>query len=512
MRGQAPINSSWRRSRKLLAIIGHQSSGYHGLSDILDQELRERILAEITPTEDELTKQRRIIESLTTALEERAETLDVEYSFIEPHGSTGRKQTQLRGAADIDLFVALKPQCFHSVLELPPEKRDRRLSAELERFVDDWFRPAAESTGAENIKKTYSQHPYLSLMMEGLEADIVTCFDLPADYLQAKGPITAVDRTIHHTRCVSKRLDDRLRADVRLLKSFIRAGHAYGDRCAVGRMGLTGYCLELMVIWGEGLDGAVRAMQCLRENPLDPRDRTLAQLKNTPEFRNDYVFVIDPVDTDRNVASSFSRRSVDWTISRVHELLDAAHSKDSDAVFGLFIEEPISTAPLPPELQEHFVGIEFESVGSEHYTILRDKLYSQANRISERISRERTGEKRFGDCIFELYFETPRYALGFLLERPSVKKEYPRRGPPLRMKNAAEQFKAQHPNAYERDGYLWITETRAWTSARKMVKDLITKERLENLEILQETGELTRKVANILREAVLRVEEIQLTG
>lgn len=472
--------------------------------------MRDRLLAEITPSDEELRRQRSIVENLATALRERAEAIGENYSFIEPHGSTGEKQTQLRGAADVDLFVALDPQDYASVLERSATDRERILSHRLEVLVDDWFRPAAESTEASNIKKTYSQHPYLSLVMGGLEVDIVACFDLPPHYLMNEGPITAVDRTVHHTRYVSNRLDEILRGDVRLLKSFTRAGHAYGDKCAVGRMGLTGYCLELMVIWGEGLDGAIKSLQCLPEEPLDPQHRTLRELKNKSRFRDDYVFVIDPTDTDRNVASSFSKRSVDWTIMRVHDLLETPLDGDSQIIFDMFLEKPISTAPLPRELQNHFIGFEFESLGSEHYTVLRDKLYSLASKIREKVARERTGEKRFGDCVFELYFEKPRYALGFLVERLSIEKKYRRRGPPTNMKSAAEKFKSEHPEAYEESGYLWIKDRRKWISAREMIIHLITKNKIEDLEILDETGNLTRKVGNVLQKAVLRVEDMKI--
>ncbi|TFF92322.1 hypothetical protein EU545_01290 [Candidatus Thorarchaeota archaeon] len=475
------------------------------MREVLEQELRERILREITPSDEELKRQKSVIGELTSALRDAAKTLGQSYSFIEPQGSTGAKQTQLKGAADIDLFVALDTQDFASILELPVAERNRRLSSELERLVDIWFRPAARLTGAQKIKKTYSQHPYLSLVLDGLEVDIVTCFDLSADYLMTRGPITAVDRTIHHTRYVCKKLDNRLRGDVRLLKSFIRAGYAYGDRCAVGRMGITGYCLELLVIWGDGLEGAFESLRNLPEQPLDPEERPINHLKSKPEFRDDYVIVIDPIDTNRNVASSFSARSVDWTILRADDL---PSSSDPEKILHMFIEEPITTAPLPRDLEGHFVGIEFKSKGTEHYTILRDKLYSLASKIADRVSEERTGEKRFGQCIFELYFERPRYALGFLVERPSIDPQYKRRGPPTNMKNAVAMFKAEHPDAYEEKGFLWAKETREWTSAGEMVMHLVRENEVDALQILEDTGALTRKVGNILRTAVLRVEEM----
>jgi len=62
--------------------------------------IRESILDLIVPTRKEIKLQERIIDLLDHALRDRAETLAVNYAFIEPQGSTGKKQTQLRYDAD----------------------------------------------------------------------------------------------------------------------------------------------------------------------------------------------------------------------------------------------------------------------------------------------------------------------------------------------------------------------------------------------------------------------------
>ena len=56
-----------------------------------------------------MTLQQEVIRILREALKERAGEIGQIYSFIEEQGSTGRKQTQLRNKADIDLFIGLSP-------------------------------------------------------------------------------------------------------------------------------------------------------------------------------------------------------------------------------------------------------------------------------------------------------------------------------------------------------------------------------------------------------------------
>ena len=65
------------------------------------------VLEDVTPTQKELTLINDIVIKLTTLLDEKAKQLNIKYTKIEPQGSTGIKQTQLKNDFDIDLFVGL---------------------------------------------------------------------------------------------------------------------------------------------------------------------------------------------------------------------------------------------------------------------------------------------------------------------------------------------------------------------------------------------------------------------
>ena len=71
----------------------------------LINELFTEILKEITPTQKEIAIINRITERLKFLLSEKAGELDINYTKIEPQGSTGIKQTQLKDDFDIDLFI-----------------------------------------------------------------------------------------------------------------------------------------------------------------------------------------------------------------------------------------------------------------------------------------------------------------------------------------------------------------------------------------------------------------------
>ncbi len=480
------------------------------MGNILRDENRTRILATITPSKSEILDQQEIIKKLTHALEQQAMVQGRIYSFIEAQGSTGKKQTQLKDAADIDLFVGLRPDDYSETLLLSATERHRALDVTLNDIVEKWFIPAIQDLNVHDVQKTFSQHPYLSLKADGLDVDILCCFDISQAEIMSKGPITAVDRTVHHSRYIADNLTEKMREDVRLLKSFVRASHAYGDMCAVGRMGFTGYALELLVVASGSLDGALKALAALDQAPHDPLSRSLKQLKKIPAFRNDIIFIIDPVDIGRNVASSFSRRAYSWLKKRIQEMRSAAKARKHEVVMGAFLERPIPTDILPDWLVPHALAYEFASDGSVHYTVLRDKLYRLARKVSSQLKHERTGESRFGNILTEVYFEDATFSIGFLIESPAAEESYERRGPPAELTEGAREFRKTHKEVSERDGFLWTIARREWTDAFALADNIVGRSPINGLTRGPDRGIVSTRVLNALYLYAVPVERVLL--
>jgi tRNA nucleotidyltransferase (CCA-adding enzyme) len=471
---------------------------------IISKAIADDVLSEIMPTDEEIRNQATVISNLRSALERYAIENGFLFHSIEPQGSTGEKQTQLKGASDIDLFVILSQDDYLEIVREDPKIRGKAVDSLMDSMVDNWFKPALSGVEATSIQKTYSQHPYLSLEMMGFEVDIVSCFLMPQKDLEKDGPITAMDRTIHHSKYVSSNIGS-LRNDARILKSFVRACHAYADRCAVGQMGFTGYALELLVILKGGVDEAIKAILELDRIPLDPFHRSLGDLRKTPAFRDDSIFIMDPTDPGRNVASSFDPRSFRLLKVLSRQLIDSAKEGNYCRVQELLVEKPIPTTAVPKWFEKHSSVREFKSDGSVHYTILRDKIHSFARKAATELSRENTGEARFGEILTEVYFEGLSYAVGFIIEKPELSEKYERKGPPTSLKDASDSFRQAHPDAFERDEYLWIEEPRVWTSAEDLVDSLMERVAINSLRLTGES-ETSSKLLNIMMNWVLLAE------
>jgi tRNA nucleotidyltransferase (CCA-adding enzyme) len=441
------------------------------------------------------------VETLQKALVKQADILGLEYSFIEEQGSTGKKQTQLRNAADIDLFIGLNPE-NHSETIKSRESIDRLLT----QYAKEWIIPAIRSLDVSKTELAFSQHPYVSFDYRDLPVDVLCCFDISSKELRMNGPITTVDRTVHHTRYVSGKITNRMRNDIRILKSFLRACHTYGDRCAVGRMGFTGYSLEILVIQCGGLTKALSALENLDHQPIDSENRTLEELQRISTFHDDHVYIIDPTDSNRNTAASFDPRAFNWTKKRIELLRQSLEVGEDTQTLEILLESPISTKSPPRSILPHMQAVEFISDRTVHYTILRDKLHSLARKIRQSLSEEQTGEKRFGQVLTEIYIEEDTFALGFLIQNPVISARFSRKGPPLTLEDAVEQFRTSHPKTFERDGFVWTEIQRKWIDAKEFLNQLLAESKIKGLNLLETRGEPSAKVLNVLYHSVLPVE------
>ena len=173
----------------------------------------------------------------------------------------------------------------------------------------------------------------------------------------------------------------------------------------------------------------------------------------------------------------------------------------------LMVESPIPTDPLPDWLRNHAFAKEFKSDGSKHYTILRDKLYRVAGKVQAALQVERTGEPRFGETLVEVVFEEDTFSIAFLIELPEVSKHYLRRGPPITLIEAVEEFRKSHPEVDERDGYLWIREDREWADPEILADMILAQNPIHGLKQVTTTSDVSQKALNVLYKFVLPINQ-----
>ncbi|MEJ2294652.1 MAG: hypothetical protein P8Y23_07770 [Candidatus Lokiarchaeota archaeon] len=328
------------------------------------------------------------------------------------------------------------------------------------------------------------------------------------DYIKENGPITAVDRSPWHGRFVRDKLTIPQKSDVRLLKQFFKAAHCYGDKSAVGKVGFIGYSAELLIYYLGDLYTLFNRFHELETTPLDYYNRSEKELDDIIHFQNEFLIIIDPIDSNRNVASAISKRAYKYCKYLVSQFL----KNPSESYFTLSEIPELDLSTFDESRMIYYFMIElFNRDENVHYTINRDKLYSLAESIKATGEKEYSHHERFGSIEFELYFDDKlhEYDIAFYVEHPKISNYYLRQGPPLKEKFHAKKFKEKNPQFTIKDEYLWVETKREYCDFLSFLRDYLDANIPENFKIRNVSNmtsvktNLAKKTLYILNNMVL---------
>jgi len=436
-----------------------------------------QILKEITPTQKEIFLINDITVKLSNLLSQKANKLNINYTTIEPQGSTGIKQTQLKNDFDIDLFIGLDYKQFEVNYEgLSKSKLKKESKKEFLELCNNWILPSLTSHEFSNPRLLYAEHPYVTVdfLLNNIKVkiDIVIYFDLDLEYINIHGPITAVDRSPWHGCFIKDELDIKQKNDVRLLKQFFKSCYCYGDKSPVGKVGFIGYSAELLIYYFNDLLNLFKNFKELDKKPLDYYNRNEKELEKIIHFQNDYLIIVDPVDKNRNVASAISERAYKYCNQKIREFL----KQPSPEFFNIKPIPEVNLLNKEDTLLSKIYIIELNNTNSNiHYTINRDKLYSLGESIKFNGEKEFSHVERFGKIIFEVYFEDEKnqYNIAIYCEKPDISDRYIRKGPPIKEEKHAFNFKRKNPKYFEKQGFLWVETLREFSNFSEFLNKFV---------------------------------------
>ncbi len=247
-------------------------------------EVLERASSRVTPSRMEYLVGRRYYRLLEKTLS-RCPEIRGRKGFIELEGSFA-KDTFISGSFDLDVFVFF------------PKSLGRNWVLEESKGVLE------RCLGGLPYKVDYAQHPYLTVVLLGLEANVVPVLrvDRPGETR------LAVERTPFHTRYVRSRLTGDLKRDVRLFKSFLKGVGVYGAEVRVG--GFSGYLAELIVIHYGGFIEALEAISRWRPPVTVDMEWGSSRDELLGKFRDAPLVWVDPVDPSRNAGAAVRMESL----------------------------------------------------------------------------------------------------------------------------------------------------------------------------------------------------------
>ncbi len=383
-------------------------------------EIKERIFAkvleEIKPSELEIRQTTANVNRLMGAIKSVVPR-SVEVMVV---GSIARG-TFLKGDSDVDIFMLFDKSM----------KRDKIVKLGLEYGK----KVAKKEKGRFEIR--YAEHPYVRLFIEsiGMRADLVPALKID----DISDMETTVDRTPMHTEFVNSNLSSRQRDNVRLLKYLLKAHGIYGAE--VKTEGFSGYLCELLIHHYGSLQNLLKSASRFKL-PLIIEPKTKKELSESSlinKFNSNFI-VIDPVDSNRNVAAGVS-------ITSLARLVLVAREFERKPDIKLFYGKGFSKSESDSAISKLFMpsGLDIFIILCNMPKKSEDVIYPQLRRMNLQI---RNHIQKNGFTVYLatqliskekglMVFVAPKQILGSKLIK----------GPDVFIANASSSFIKKHRNA-----------------------------------------------------------------
>jgi len=401
------------------------------------EQIESIVLQKITPTSEEKKHIEEIVKTLEkhVSSEIKKTRIPIEIELV---GSIA-KDTFIRTAVDIDLFLLFPPAISREILEEKGLLIGRAI--------------------LEQQEECFAEHPYVRGLFKGYKTELVPCYKI--EYASQK--LSAVDRTPLHTRYVREHLKESQKKDVRLFKQFLKGVGCYGAEAEIE--GFSGYLCEIIVLkYGS-------FQQVIEQVPQWKYGEKLTLKAGVyPDFTTPLTF-IDPVDPERNVASAVS-------IEKFNLLRKACQEYQQHPRLTFFVPnklEPWSFQEIKKGIdKKDFIGVRFSKPN-----IIPENLYPQIRKAVRAI--EELCEQ-YGFTIIESTFAVEKKNV-YIILRPKTKiisKTVLHTGPPVTLKKNADDFlnkwrdnprTVQKP--YEKEKRWYVEIEREFTEIRGLLEDQV---------------------------------------
>lgn len=436
-------------------------------------EIEEQVLKKITPDHRYRQKLHEIIEEIREKLEKEIQKRKLPVS-IELVGSTA-KDTYLKDNLDIDFFLSF------------PSKFPKKDIAENALSIGKRL--------LENTEESYAEHPYIRGYYKNYEVEVVPCYKIE----KASQRLSAVDRTPLHTKFVKENILESQKPEVRLLKQFLRGTGCYGAEAEIE--GFSGYLCEILIL-------KYGSFRKLLENSKNWKTgEKLALNKGEHPVFNTPLTFIDPVDTNRNVASALSQEKFQLFVKASDEYLE----KPSITFFFPNKTKPWTLEKINEEIQKQkcfYIGVKIDKPD-----IISENLYPQVRKAARSIW-EVSERNDFHIYDVKFYIDELEKKVYFIIKtkREPLSETLKHLGPPAKLKENVDDFINKWKNdprvikkPYEKNGRYYIEIKRDYIE----IKDFLV-DQVKNLSMGKHLDQIVRKKYIVLEQDDLLKDNLRV--
>jgi tRNA nucleotidyltransferase (CCA-adding enzyme) len=393
-------------------------------------ELLSDVLAVIKPSREEVAIEMENAKNLIAHISKKAPpSCDVVLT-----GSMAKK-TFLRDGRDIDVFVLF----------------DRSVARErLEPSIKKIMEKAFPGLG---YQVSYAEHPYVRFHYNGRKVDLVPAYKIS----KSSERLSAVDRSVLHTKFVLRSMKLRQTDEVLLLKQFLKSNELYGAEIKI--KGFSGYLCELLIIKYGSFGALIREAAKWGDTFIDirklyaPKERAAAKKRFASKF-----IVIDPTDKGRNVAAAVSPANFRKFIS----ICKKFQKKPSKQFFFRIPET------FEQKVKKASKGNKVLMVSMPRPDVVDDVLWGQLHKLA-RLLNDYISDFGPKQILCDDSRHVVRIAL--ILKTDRLPSKMLVMGPPLKMKKHIGKFRKAHGKAkfVKKGGKLYAEVKRPLTKAEAAI-------------------------------------------
>ena len=390
-------------------------------------EISSSVLRKVRPN----LKQKKEMKVFSEALLKEAKLIGKEVSAVPMLCGSVSKNTWIRGKFELDLFFLFDTSLSHKQLS----SNGLEISKKLIKKMNGKYEIA------------YAEHPYVRGKIKYFgttyQLDIVPCFGIK----NLKKIKSSVDRTPHHVQYVKKKLT--LPDDVRLLKQFCKANGCYG--ADVKTQGFSGYLCELLILNYGKFSNLVKAASKWRAPVIiDLEKEKINHDKLFKKFKSPLI-LIDPVDSQRNVAAAVSPESFYKLVSACSKLTKKPSSK-------LFFErkEIFSSSQIKKLVNER--GTKWYMIKFERPDVIDDILWPQMRRTQKTLDTLMT-QSGFEVLRKDVWADENNCLLLFEMKEWKIPRVYKKEGPNIYTKHSDQFLRHYKSENIFIEGDSWYIES-----------------------------------------------------
>ena len=407
------------------------------MTNLKDFNFLKKIKEELRPSDLVLKEVDEFIEKINSLLQKNS----IKARCV--RGGSTAKGTFLKGDHDVDLFVIF----------------DHKYKGK------DISKTLLDTITTLKVEVVHGSRDYFHYYSNSLTYEIVPVLEVK----DPKDVENVTDMSPKHVNWVNKKLNDKLRDDIRITKKFCKAQKVYGAESYIS--GFSGHVIDILIIhYGGFIKLLDAAKDWTPKVVIDVEKHLKNPIKELDKSKTfGPLIVVDPMQSDRNAAAAVSKEKIDLFINSTKIFLENP-SKD----FFEEIEFDINTIE-----KTHKTGVldvlEIKPLEGK-IDIVGAKLLKTFEFVKKQLS-----EFDFTILDSDWKWDKKKDAqMYFIVEEEQLSKTFVRTGPPINEKAASTNFKKKNSDVFEKNKILYANVERKYRKPKELIKDLIKDEYIKN--------------------------------